>query len=655
VDDQMLAYMQTRAIPGPWPAAERLLVCISPNPLAERLVRSARRLADELNAEWAAIYIETSAHARLSPDQRDQVARTLRLAEELGGKTITLSSDSVARVVTDYARQYNFTKIIVGKPLEPRWLEWLRGSVVDQFIRFSGNIDIFVVSGEEKSPDLRKTIAHQIHSPFQRYLWAVLLVALGTGLNSLFHPRISPTNLVMIYLLNVVITASYLGRGPAILASILSVLAFDYFFIPPYLTFAVSDTEYLLTFTGLLGVGLVISELTARARDQAEMARRREASTAALYGLSRDLAAAAGTDDILRAITQNVSQTFGREVVIFLPDKDPGAGLKPYSYSPNFTPDENERAVAVWTFEHRQSAGRGTETLSAAEARYLPLLTARGVVGVLGAKPIDTGRHLSPEQVRLMEAFANQAALAIERVQLADQARQAQLLKATEELQSALLNSISHDLRTPLVSITGALSSLQEGINLDGETRQSLLDTAREEAERLNRLVGNLLDMTRIEAGAIQVRRDSCDVLDLIGTAIESIKDQLGDHPVNVYVPDDLPLVPMDFVLIERVLVNVLDNAIKFSPEREPIEIQANLDENDLEIKILDQGPGIPPKDLERIFDKFYRVQRPGYVRGTGLGLSICKGIVEAHGGSIYARNRPDGGAMITIVLPIGG
>jgi two-component system sensor histidine kinase KdpD len=276
-------------------------------------------------------------------------------------------------------------------------------------------------------------------------------------------------------------------------------------------------------------------------------------------------------------------------------------------------------------------------------------------VGVLGAKPIDTGRHLSQEQVRLMEAFANQAALAIERVQLADQARQAQLLKATEELQSALLNSISHDLRTPLVSITGALSSLQEGINLDGETRQSLLDTAREEAERLNRLVGNLLDMTRIEAGAIQVRRDSCDVLDLIGTAIESIKDQLGDHPVNVYVPDDLPLVPMDFVLIERVLVNVLDNAIKYSPERAPIEIQANLDENDLEIKILDQGPGIPPKDLERIFDKFYRVHRPGYVRGTGLGLSICKGIVEAHGGSIYARNRPDGGAMITIVLPIGG
>jgi two-component system sensor histidine kinase KdpD len=653
VDNQMLAYMHTRAIPGPWPAAERLLVCVSPSPLAERLVRSARRLADELNAEWAAIYIETSAHARLSPDQRDRISRTLMLAEALGGKTITLSGDSVARLVTDYARQYNFTKIIVGKTLEPRWIEWFRGSVVNQLMHLSGNIDIYVVSSGEKTPDLRQTFARQIHSPFQRYLWAILLVALGTGLNSLFHPHISPTNLVMIYLLNVVIAASYLGRGPAILASILSVLAFDYFFVPPYLTLMVRDTEYVLTFTGLLGVGLVISELTARVRDQAEMARRREAATAALYGLSRDLAVAAGIEDILQAITQNVSQTFGREVVIFLPDKDPEGGLKPYTYSQNFTPDENERAVAVWTFQHRQSAGRGTDTLSAAEARYLPLVTARGVVGVLGAKPMDTNRHLSLEQVRLMEAFANQAALAIERVQLADQARQAQLLKATEELQSALLNSISHDLRTPLVSITGALSSLQEDGSMDEGTRQSLLDTAREEADRLNRLVGNLLDMTRIEAGAIQVRREYSDVLDVIGTALEMIKDPLGDHPVKVDVPDDLPLVPIDFVLIERVLVNVLDNAIKYSPAQAPIDIQARLVGNDLQINILDRGPGIPMRDLERIFDKFYRVQHPGNVRGTGLGLSICKGIVEAHGGSIEAKNRAGGGTIITIVLPI--
>ena len=653
VDDQMLAYMQTRAIPGPWPAAERLLVCISPSPFGERLVRTARRLADELKAEWTAVYIETSEHARLSRDQQDRIARTLLLAEELGGKSITISGESIARVATDYARQHNFTKIIAGKTLQPRWVEWLRGSVVDQLMRNSGNIDIYIVSSVVTPPGMRERLAHQIHSPMQKYLWALLLVILGTSFNSFFHTRITATNLVMTYLLTVVIVAVYLGRGPAILTSFLSVLVFDFCFVPPYMTFAVSDTEYLLTFLGLLGVGLVISELTARVRDQADMARRRESDTAALYGLSRDLATAAGMDDILRAITQNVSQTFDREVVIFLPGESRDERLKPYANNPHFTPDENENAVAVWTFEHGQSAGRGTDTLSAAEARYIPLKTARGVVGVLGVKPMDVSRHLTPEQVRLLEAFASQAALAIERVQLADQAHEAQLLQTTEKLQSALLNSISHDLRTPLASITGVLSTLQEDDGMGKALRDSLLENAREEADRLNRLVGNLLDMTRIESGAIQVAREPCDVQDVIGTALEQVGDHLGDHPVSVDIPADIPLVPMDFVLIERVLVNLLDNAIKYSPSQAPIEIQARIASEHLEIKVQDRGLGIPVEELELVFDKFYRVQRPGSVSGTGLGLAICKGIVEAHGGSMHAEQRAGGGTVMTMILPL--
>jgi two-component system sensor histidine kinase KdpD len=654
VDDQMLAYMQTRAIPGPWPAAERLLVCVSPSPLSERLVRKARRLADELKAEWTAVYVETSAHARLSPDQRDRVSRTLLLAEELGGKTITLSGESIARLVTDYARQHNFTKIIVGKTLQPRWMEGLRGSVTDQLARYGENIDVYIVSSEAKQSPLTETLARQVHSSWPRYLWAIVLVALGTSLNTFFHTRISPTNLVMTYLLTVVIAAAFLGRGPAVLASILSVLVFDFFFVPPYLTFAVSDTEYFLTFVGFLGVGLVISQLTARLRDQAEMTKRRAADTTALYGLSRDLAAAAGMDDILRAITQNVSQTFNREVVLFMPDEAAHGGLKPYTHNPNFNPDENENAVAVWTFQRGQSAGRGTDTLSAAEARYLPLKTARGVVGVLGVKPKDLSKHLSPEQVRLLEAFASQAALAIERVQLADQARQAQLLRVTEVLQTALLNSISHDLRTPLVSITGALSSLEEsGESMDAENRQNLLETAREEADRLNRLVGNLLNMTRIEAGAIHIARELCDVQDVIGTSLEQVSNRLDERQVKVDIPEDIPLVPMDFVLIEQVLVNILDNAIKYSPPQMPIEVLVRSSRDDLEIKVTDRGIGIPKEDLDRVFDKFYRVQHPGSVSGTGLGLAICKGIIEAHGGSIHAENRIGGGTVIIIKLPL--
>jgi two-component system sensor histidine kinase KdpD len=522
-------------------------------------------------------------------------------------------------------------------------------------MRHSGDIDIYIVSSVVSPPGWRERLSHQIHSPLQKYLWALLLVVLGTSLNSVFHTRITATNLVMTYLLTVVIVAVYLGRGPAILTSFLSVLAFDFFFVPPYMTFAVSDTEYLLTFLGLLGVGLVISELTARVRDQADMARRRESDTAALYGLSRDLATAAGMDDILRAITQNVSQTFDREVVIFLPGKSGDERLKPYANNPNFTPDMNENAVAVWTFEHGQSAGRGTDTLSAAEARYIPLKTARGVVGVVGVKPKDVSRHLSPEQVRLLEAFASQAALAIERVQLADQAREAQVMQTTEKLQSALLNSISHDLRTPLASITGVLSTLQENGGLAGEMRRSLLDNAREEADRLNRLVGNLLDMTRIDSGAIQVTREPCDVQDVIGTALEQVGDRLGDHPVSVDIPNDIPLVPMDFVLIERVLVNLLDNAIKYSSPQAPIEIQARITSEHLEIKVQDRGLGIPVGELELVFDKFYRVQRPSSVSGTGLGLAICKGIVEAHGGSIRAENRAGGGTVMTMNLPLIG
>jgi two-component system sensor histidine kinase KdpD len=433
----------------------------------------------------------------------------------------------------------------------------------------------------------------------------------------------------------------------------LSVLAFDFFFVPPHLTLAVSDTQYLLTFVALLVVGLVISSLTARTREQAKMAERREAQTAELYALSRDLAVVIDLDAIMQAILTHVSQTFSCEVAVLLPDASREA-VKPGALSPGFELNENELAVAAWAFQHGQLAGRGTDTLPAAGARYLPLKTARGVVGVLGVKPADPNSHLSPDQRRLLDAFASQAALAIERAQLAEQAQQAEVLQAAEKLQTALLNSISHDLRTPLVSITGALSSLQEDdVELDEATRRSLVENAREEAERLNRLVGNLLDMTRIEAGALKVAREPCDVQDMIGAALEPLDDRLRSRTLTVDVPPDLPLVPMDFVLMAQVLVNLLDNALKYSPPGTPIDVLAHVDGLEARIQVADRGVGIPPEDLGRVFDKFYRVQRPGQVTGTGLGLSICKGIVEAHGGRIWAHNREGGGTVTTVALPL--
>jgi two-component system, OmpR family, sensor histidine kinase KdpD len=654
VDDQMRAYMQTRAIPGPWHATERLLVCISPNTLGERLVRSTRRLADELNAEWFAVYVETPEHEHLSQASRDQVSHTMRLAEELGARTKTLplsqTAPGVAGTLLQYAHKHNVTKIVAGKPLRPVWQEWLHGSIVEQLIRRSGNIDVYVISSTDAGKLPAEEAVWQPHRPYLRYVWSILLVAAATFLSALLGREISPTNLVMVYLLTVVISAVYLGRGPAILASILGVLSFDFFFVPPFFTFKVSDAEYLLTFAGLLIVGWVISYLTARAREQANAAERREADTAALYALSRDLAAADGMEAVLKAIQTHIEQAFGRAVVVYLAD---GGKLQPNALAADVQPGETETAIAQWAFKNGESAGRGTNTLPGADFRFIPLKTARRTVGVLGVKPKESESLLSPDQRRLLEAFASQSAQAIERVQLAEQARQIKLLQAAEKLQNALLNSISHDLRTPLVSITGALSALMSDDTLEATARHSLVVTAREEADRLNRFVGNLLDMTRLESGALQVKREPCDVQDLIGASLGQMEDRFMERQIQLDVSPDIPLVGMDFVLIVQVLINLLDNALKYSPDNSPLDIHADLHYGEIQVAVMDHGIGIPPEDLSRVFDKFYRVQRPEQVTGTGLGLAISKGIVEAHGGRIWASERDGGGTVISFTLPL--
>jgi two-component system sensor histidine kinase KdpD len=651
VDDQMRSYMQTRAISGPWAAGERLLVCISPTPLAEKLVRTTRRLADELNAEWVAAYVEIASKPENNPANRERIGQTLRLAEELGAKSVTLAGRSIHEAVLEYARKNNITKVVVGKPLKPRWQEIITGSIPDQFIYASSNVDVYVISARTEL--IRPIIPSdwQPHRPIGRYLISIGLVALSTLLGFTVRGNLEPANLVMLYMASVVISAIFLGRGPSLLAAIAGVLAFDFFLVPPYLTLAVSDTQYLITFTVLFIVSLVISSLTAQVREQAEAAIRRESQTSALYNLGRDLTSATDLKDVSHIIIANIGQAFGREVVVFLPEN---GHIRPFASSPDYQPDENELAVAAWAFEHDQPAGRGTDTLPAASIRCLPLKTSNGLVGVLGIHPKEAGSFLTPEQRQTLSAFSNQAALAIERAGLAEQARQAELLQAAEKLQTALLNSISHDLRTPLVSITGALTSLDEqGEMLDDENRRSLIVTAREEAERLNRLVGNLLSMTRIESGAIKLHSEPDDIEDVIGTAFEQLGKRLGGHDVRVGIPADFPLIPMDFTLMVQVIVNVLENAVKYSPENSLIEVSASLADKKARIQIADRGVGIPAEDLTRVFDKFYRVQRPENISGTGLGLSISKGIVEAHHGNIHASAREGGGTTITIELPL--
>ncbi len=653
VDEQMREYLETYSTPEIWPVTERLLVCISGSPSSEKLIRTGRRLADELKTEWYALYVETPNDDKLTQDNRERIWRELRLAESLGAKEVsTLTAGSAADAVIEYARKHNITKIIVGRPTRPRFREWLRGSFLDHILKRSKEIEVYVISGErakKETPAPPPPVRARWHS----YGISLLLVAGATLLSKVAIEFLSPANMIMFYLLIVVVAALRLGFKPALFTALLAVLAFDFFLVPPFFSFSVADTQYLITFVGLFTVGAVISTLVARARSQTETIRVRESQTATLYALSRDLSSSAGVDDILKAVIHHVGETMNAQVAILLPE---GESLKVAAGPGGFSLGEKEISVALWTFRNGQMAGRGTETLSSAGLLYLPLQTGGRVVGVLAMEPKNPEENLSPDSRRLLEAFASQAALAIERAHLARKAQQAQLLQATERLERSLLNSISHDLRTPLSSITGALSSLKdEGSSVSAESRRELIDLAGEEAERMNRFVTNLLDITRLEAGVLKIKKEPYDVQDLLGSCLASLEPRLKGRKIKIDIPPNLPLIPMDSVLLAQVLINLLDNALKYSPPNGVLEVAARIGENQLEIEVADQGPGIPESYLKQVFDKFFRISHTEEVSGTGLGLAISKGIVEAHGGKIWAENRPGGGSKVVLTLPLMG
>jgi two-component system sensor histidine kinase KdpD len=657
VDDQMRAYMESRSIAGPWPVADRLLVCVSGSPFSERLIRTTRRLADEMKAPWHTVYIETPGSGRNERENREQVWRDLRLAESLGAQVANVTGTSVAETIIDYCLKNNITKIVVGKPAKPRWREFLRQPLVDQIIRLSGTIDVYVVSidSAERRGTKRGPAVARKHTPaglWAAYLKSVLLVMATTLVCQPAHRFLGPPNLVMIYLLAVVLAATRLGRRPAVLTAFLSVFAFDFFFIPPRFTLAVADSEYLVTFGALFTVGVVISTLVSQARERAEAIRVREVQTASLYYLSRDLTVASDLRGILDALVRNIEESLRAHLAVLLPE---GERLEVRGGSSDLALGVKELAVADWAFRNRSLAGRGTDTLGSARLLYLPLQTTGEVLGILGVELAEDAEYSSPQSRMLLQAFATQAALAIDRVHLNEQAEQAQILQARESLERALLNSVSHDLRTPLVSITGALGALRDEENhLPAGARKELLDAAWEEAARLNRFVGNLLDMTRLEAGALKPKQDPCDVQDLVGCALVALEQQIGSRKVKVQLPPDLPEVRMDMVLMTQVLVNLVDNALKYAPSDSGIEIAAGVSNGCLELEVADRGPGVAPGNLERIFDKFYRVPVPEGAGGTGLGLSICKGIVQAHGGSIRAENREGGGLRVVVTLSVG-
>ena len=657
VDIQMRSYMRAQSISGPWAAGDRILVSLSSHPLGERLVRAGRRLADDLNAEWTVVFVETPGHTHMPPENIERIQRNLTLAEQLGARIENISGNSVAEIIIDYARRNNITKIIAGKPYRPRWFEILRGgSVVDQIIRGSGTIDIYVVS-EEAAQATAPTLPPQILSRrWDRYLMSIMLVGVVTGLNFLVYKNLEPTTLVMFFLAAVVISAVFLGRGPSILASFLSVLSFDFFFVRPRFSFAVSDTEYVVTFIALMAVGMIISSSASLLRDQVDQLRRREVNARAINALSKDLTSAVDQESVLQVVIHTMTLTFNREVVIMLPN---GQTLIQRAVTNGLVLDQNEQAVAQWAFQHSQPAGRGTDTLPASTIRFMPLQTSHGIVGVLGVKSQDQTHFLTQDERLLLDNFANLAALAIERVQFSEQASQAEALRASERLQSALLNSISHELRTPLASIMGALTSLEEDAcanenmtSLIPETRLELIQSAAAQTRQMNRLVGNLLDMTRLQSGTVRLNRTLSDVQDLVGAVLSQMEERLRGRNVEISIDENIPIISMDIVLVGQALVNILDNAVKFSPSGTSIQIIAKQKGKDLLISVQDQGPGIASEELDLIFNKFYRGSTAVRTGGTGLGLSICRGIVEAHGGQIWAENNNGGGLRVVFSIP---
>jgi two-component system sensor histidine kinase KdpD len=656
VDDQLLTHMQAHAISGPWAASERVLVSIDHHQRSASLVRYASRMASRLRAPWAAVYVETNRSINLTEGQRDTIAATLRLAEQLGGEAITIPGREVSEELVGHAAANNVTHIVIGAPGKPTWHEWFQQSTTDRLIRRAGEISVHVISGNEKETSARgvKTVITAPAFDLKAYLLATVYVAIALAASVVLDQVLDVRNRALVFLMAVLTSAVLHGLRPALYSCIISALSFNFFFLPPRYTLTISDPESVLALFFFLGVAIIASNLTATVQRQAAAARQRARTTEDLYLFSKKLAGTGTLDDVLWATAFQLASMLKVRVVLLLPEE--GTIAVKAGYPPDDTLDDADIAAARWAWEHNHAAGRGADTLPGAKRLYVPLRTGRTAVGVIG---LDSDRRdgplLTPEQQRLLDALADQAALAIERVQLVADVDRAKLAAEADRLRSALLTSISHDLKTPLAAILGAAGTLRDYLSsMTEEDRIDLLSTVVDESERLNRFIANLLDMTKIESGAMEPNYALHYPGDIAGSTLRRSAKILARHKTQMTMPADLPMVRVDPVLFEQVLFNLLDNAAKYAPVGSVIRIEGWADADNVIIQLSDEGPGIPLGDLDRVFDTFYRVRKGDQVRaGTGLGLSICRGFIEAMGGTITASNRQDrSGAVFTIRLP---
>lgn len=651
VDAQMRAYRADRAIDRVWQTRDRLVVCIGPNEGGETLVRNAARMASHLQAEWIAVSVETPDMAGDPARHRAQRHQALKLAASLGAEVCSLTAVDAADALLRFAIHRNAGKLVLGRARRKLWQRLLRPSLLDQLTALEPELEIVVI-GLPQPRARRPPPERRLPLDWRGYVLAVLVCAATTALAAALLSVFDLANVVMVFLLAVVGVALRAGRGPGALAACLSVAAFDFFFVPPRLTFTVNDTQYAFTFLLMLVVALIIGQLAAKLKFEAVTAAEREHRSTQLAELSRALSAALSTEQITDIASQHLAGIFHGRVTVLLPDAA-GKARPVHETAAATDTDSVDLAVAQWVFEHDQPAGRGTATLPAARARYMPLRAPMRVRGVLSLCHDQAQALDEPETARQLETCLGQIAQALERVHYVEVAQEALVSMESERLRNSLLAAVSHDLRTPLTGLVGMADMLAARASLPLEEQEMLL-SMRDTAHRLTALVTNLLDMARLQTGRIEIRRDWCAIEEVIETACRQLAAPLATHRLETQLEADLPLCEFDPVLIERVLVNLLDNALKYTPANSLIRISASADAQTLQVRVEDDGAGLPPGPAERLFTKFERGDPESAQAGVGLGLAICRAIVSAHGGQIDAQNRANGGARFSFSLPLG-
>lgn len=644
---------------GRSPAAGRVMVCVSASPFSTQLIRAARRLASGLQAEFLAVHIETSQRRfPLGDKERERILRNLRLAEELGGKTLTVVGRDLVEEILEVARTHNVTAIVVGKSGQRNWQSFWRGSVLESLIRRSGGINVYLVESceeKEENPSIMTARSSADFGKWGHFAGGLTMTLLVTAVGYLGQEKVELVNVALLYLLPVLLTAVWWGRWPSYFTAVSSMFCFNFFFVPPIFNLSVYDIRHIWSFGIFLVVSFLLGGRTELLRVEARMARQREKSVRSLYQFSREITGVIDLEKIYSELVNQIRESIGRKVLVLCPNNEgrlQECGGQNGNEKVLKELTDSEYGAVSWSFENGRVAGRTTETLPGAQNLYIPLKAGAGVFGVLG---IDIGMQpLSPEERRLIEAWAGLAAMAVERVNLVQEAQKAALLLESDRLRTAIFNSISHELRTPLATIIGAASSLSDkDMMLNEQAKLELLETILDGSLRMERIVINLLDTARQETGRLSLKIDWCEIEDLVGTALQQIKKIKQSHPIITQLPDGLSLFRGDFVLLEQVLVNLLDNAMKYSAQGTPITIRAAKEGDNLIVSVIDQGSGLTEEDQLRIFEKFYRASRKNKVAGIGLGLSICKGIIEAHKGRIWAENQPHGGAKISFCIPV--